>query len=297
MRIYSFEDIVKNKKDGIITIGYFDSVHIGHQKLINTLLQKSEETNTIPYLLTFDNLYYKEKNGKKILELSDKIDLLKNFGVKNLILCKFDSEFAKISAEDFLLKLKKNFNIINFVCGEDFHFGHNKKGGIKLIEKLGYKVFVVQSIVKDGIRVSTSVIKKLVLEGEIETANELIGRPFFIKGMVFKGKQLGRKLGFPTFNLFNDNVIKPKNGVYLTKVAIKDAVFDSMTYVSDNVIETYALGYNKFSYGFKIRVDFFKKIRDNMHFNNSDMLVKQLYKDLEELKHFIRHRRYKDDHS
>lgn len=287
MHIYELYDNTKKKKNGIIAIGYFDSVHLGHIELIKKLLSVAKIEKLVPYILTFDNLYFKEKNGKKVLEFNDKIKILKEFGVKNLIICKFNETISKIEPEDFLLLLKKNFNIVAFVCGKDFHFGHNKKGNVKFIEAHGFKTFIVDPVIKYEKKISTSLIKEYIKNGEIEIANELMGRIFFIKGIVKKGRQLGRELGFPTFNFFNDNIIKPANGVYITKVHVKNNVYDSLTHVTDNIIETYALGYNRFSYGLKIKVDFFKKIRDNIQFENNDMLVKQINNDIEKLKEFL----------
>jgi len=291
MRIYKniFKELLF-KKTGIIAIGYFDSIHLGHVKLIKELLRIADEKKLTPYVMTFNRIPQKEKNGKRIIELKDKITILKQIGIKKLILCYFDDEFSHIGPVDFLNLLKNNFSIQHFVCSTDFSFGYNKSGNIDTIKKFGNYAYIVEPAIINNQKVSTSLIKKYILNGDIDTANKLIGRPFFIRGNVIKGKQKGREYGFPTLNIYNDNVIKPGNGVYITNTEIKNRKYHSMTYVADNIIESYLLNYNKFNYKVKIKVDFFKKIRDNMFFENKSILIKQLNKDLDKLIDFVKNR-------
>ncbi|MBN2544853.1 MAG: riboflavin biosynthesis protein RibF [Spirochaetes bacterium] len=294
MKIYKniFKKLLFNRP-GIIAIGYFDSVHTGHVKLINELLKIAENKKLKPYVLTFDYIPQKEKNGKRILDVSDKILIINDLGVKNFILCSFNEKFSHIGPVEFLKLLKNNFYVEHFVCSTDFSFGYNKAGEIDTIRKFGNKVFIVDPAIINNQKVSTSLIKNYILTGDIETANKLIGRPFFINGNVIKGKQKGRDYGFPTLNIFNKNIIKPANGVYITRTEIKNKKYYSMTYVADDIIETYLLNYNKFYYNIKIKVDFFQKIRDNMSFANKSILIKQLNKDLDKLIDFVKNRSIK----
>jgi riboflavin kinase / FMN adenylyltransferase len=276
-----------NKKTrGIIAIGYFDSFHKGHKKLLQELIRKSSEKKLINYVLTFDYIPQKEKNGKAILELNDKIRFIREVGADNLILCKFERSFYSLSPSEFLRLLHKNFNIHEYVITEDIKFGYEKSGNINTLKESGCDINIVKPEFINDIRVSTSYIKELITGGRIEEANKFIGRNFYINGIVKKGKQLGRVLGYPTMNIRNDRVIYPPNGVYITRTIINNNEYNSLTYVSDDIIESYLLNYYRFSYNFKIKVEFFKKVRDNIKFNNSEELIRQIHKDMLSLKKF-----------
>ena len=267
-------------KAGIISIGFFDSMHLGHKKVIKNLLDISNKNNLENYILTYSELPTKETIWKKVIELNDRLQIIKNMGIKNVILSNFNNKFSKLKPDEFIKLLKENFNIKQYLIRDDFHFGFNKNGNIKNLEKAGCEINLIEPIYINDQLVSTSNIKKALSTGNIETANSLLGYNYYIVGMVKKGKQLGRRLGFPTMNFYNNQILIPQEGVYLTKTHIKEKTYYSMTYVCDNTIETYLIGYDKFHYNFKIRVDFFKKIRDNATFQDLESLKVQLEKDL-----------------
>ncbi len=288
MKIYNNIDRKINcEKKGILSIGFFDAVHIGHEKILKELVRISREKNLENYLFTFDKLPLKNHN-KNILCLEDKIELIKSLGVKNLILVNNQNSIFNIKAKDFLAILKENFNITAFLIGKDFHFGFNREGNEKMLKECGFEVYKVEPIFLENKIVSTSFIKDLIASGEVEETIKLIGRNFYIKGVVKKGKQLGRKIGFPTMNIRVDDIILPKDGTYITKTYIKDKEFFSMSYVANNLVETYLLGFNEFKYNFKIKIDFFKKIRENRNFNSLDELIAQLNEDLKCLRNYFK---------
>lgn len=289
MKIYT--DIFTNfhiKQKGIVSIGYFDSFHLGHQKIIKELLMHSKSKGKNHFVLTYQRLPKKEKNGKNILEIDDKLAIFKKIGIKNVILCDYEKNFYTLKPSEFLKIMMNNFNIDEYVIGKDFAFGYKKAGNIDTLKKLGCIYNLVEPIYINKQKVSTSYIKDLISNGKIELANKYIDRVFYINGVVKQGKQLGRKLGFPTMNIRNDNVIYPQDGVYLTNTIIKNKQFHSMTYVAKPIIETYLMDYNKFHYNFKIKVDFLRKIRDNRSFNDLKSLKNQLIKDLDKIKHFFK---------
>jgi riboflavin kinase / FMN adenylyltransferase len=272
---------------GYISIGYFDSVHLGHQKILKELVNHSNEKKIHNFVLTFKNLPKKDKGNRSVLELKNRIEIIKSLGIKNMILCEYNEDFSSMTPEDFIKLIKNNFNISGFVVGKDFKFGKNKSGNIDTLKKLGLEVHVVDHYNIDDKKASTSDIRNALSTGNIELANKYMGRPFFIEGIVNKGKQLGRTIGFPTMNINNDTVIFPQSGTYITKTEIKGIEYFSMTYVDEDIIESYLLGYSDYHYNFKIKIDFFRKIRDNELFQSIEKLKIQLNFDLEKTKKYF----------
>jgi len=262
-------------------IGYFDSVHLGHTKIIKEMIDISRDKNLNHYLLTFKNLPSKTKKFKNILEPEDKVSIIKNLGVKNLILVEFDEKIANMSPKLFLEVVKNNFNVTDFIVGEDFKFGNGRTGSVLDLEKMNFNIHLSEKLIKNGIKISTKIIKNYISEGNIEAANSLIGRNYYIKGIVRRGKQIGRKIGFPTMNIINNDILLPQTGAYVTKTIVDSKEYYSMTYASEEMVETNLIDYDKYHYNFKIKIDFFKKIRDNMAFSSVEKLKNQLEVDLE----------------
>lgn len=289
MKIY--KNIFKNykfKKNGIIVIGFFDSFHLGHKRILNELIKISRKRNIQNYILTYNNLPLKNNYEKKILEFEEKLESFKKIGIQNILLADNNKDFFKLTPAEFINLLKTNFNINEYIISKDFKFGYKKSGGISDLKKADCIINYIEPLKIKHHLVSTSFIKKLIVSGNIEYANLLLGHNFYIPGVVKKGKQIGRTLGFPTMNIYNENILYPQDGVYFTKTFIKNKGYKSMTYVNQNVIESYLIGYNKFRYNFKIRVDFFKKIRDNAVFKDDSSLKKQLEKDLIEVNNYFK---------
>ncbi|OHD07476.1 MAG: riboflavin biosynthesis protein RibF [Spirochaetes bacterium GWD1_27_9] len=275
------------KKEGIISIGFFESFHLGHQKILNELLRISKEEKFENYVLTYKNLPCKNPDKKTVLDLNTRIEFIKSLGIKNLILCDYTPEFSSLLPDQFINLLKINFDIDDFVIGKDFNFGKDKAGNVNNLIKSNSNYSIIEPLYIDNEKVSTSLIKELIFAGEVEKANKFMGRNFFIEGIVNKGQQIGRTIGFPTMNIHNNDVIFPKAGTYISKTNIKEKEYFSMTYVDDKVVETNLFGYNEFHYNFKIKVDFLKKIRDNATFENIQELKKQIERDLQTTKQYF----------
>jgi riboflavin kinase / FMN adenylyltransferase len=287
MKIYRNIFVRQNiRKKGIISIGYFDAMHLGHVKLISELVSTAKKGNFESFVLTYTHLPKKDTR-KRLLEIDDKILFLSRLGVRNVIICDFNKKLFSLEPEKFISLLNRNFNISEFVIGRDFAFGYRRKGNSTTLQRSGHKYGIVQPLFLNFSKISTSLIKHFVSAGNIAKANKFLGYAFFVRGTVKKGKMLGRKLGFPTMNIDNENVIYPKDGVYITRTHVGNRTYDSMTYVSKPIIETNLLNYSKFHYNFKIKVDFFKKIRDNRSFADNESLVKQIKKDLEITKKYF----------
>lgn len=289
MKIFSGINEKNNSiREGMISIGVFDALHIGHQKLLSDMVIAARESNLETYVLTF-RIPPKKDNELNILELNDKLSYIENIGIDNVIVCDFDEHFSTLPAIEFIRILEKNFTIRAYFIGSDFKFGHNKSGSKELIEQLGYNVLLEDTLQIDNKKVSTSQIKKYIKEGKVEGIKELLGRYYYIKGIVKMGKQLGRVLGFPTMNIINPQVLYPSNGAYISLTEIDDTLYESMTFVDSSIIETHLLNYSDFNYNFQIKIHFTKKIRDNLDFKNFDDLKKQLENDLLVTKQYFKY--------
>ncbi len=289
MNIYNdFSEAKQYKKNGIVSIGAFETLHIGHQKLLKNMLNVATEKNLESYVLTFLNSPKNSSNEKNILEMSDKIEIFRKIGIQNIILCEFNQELKDLNPIIFAKTLHKNFGITSYYEGEDFHFGINKTGNLELLKNEGFEVFIEETFKFDGKKVSTSEIKKYIKSGSITEVNNRLGYNYFINGVVTKGKQMGRTIGFPTMNIQNANVLYPKAGSYFTTTKVGNNEYPSMTFVSESIIESHLIGYKDYEYDFPIRVDFLQKIRDNKPFNSFDELKEQLRIDLDMTKKYFR---------
>lgn len=289
MNIYNdFSKPKEYKRNGIVSIGAFETLHIGHQKLLHNMLNIAKKENLESYVFTFTESPKKADDDKSILEVPDKLEMFEKLGIQNIILCDFSKELKELPPTVFSKLLNNNFGIISYYEGEDFHFGINKSGNLKLLQDEGFEVFTEETFKFDGKKVSTSEIKKYIKSGSITEVNNRLGYSYFIKGVVTKGKQMGRTIGFPTMNIQNSSVLYPKAGSYFTTTKVGNNKYPSMTFVSKSIIETHLIGYENYAYGFPIRVDFLQKIRDNKPFNSFDELKEQLRIDLDMTKKYFR---------
>lgn len=280
MKIYNCIDCkIETQKEGIVAIGYFDAFHLGHRYLLEKLVKIAKEKGKKSFVITYKNLVKKNFDNKGLVSLNFKIDEIRKIGVNNLILIDYDENFSNLKPNDFLQRLSRNFRINEFIIGKDFSFGKDRAGNIETLLQNNFKIEIIEPFTIDNKYISASLIRTLILDGEIEQANNLLGRLFSIDGIVRKGKQLGRKLGFPTMNIKNESILYPLEGSYATITSIKDKKYYSMTYIGDQLIESNLFDYNIFHYNFKIKVDFLRKIRDNRSFDNLDELKSQLSAD------------------
>ena len=270
------------KKPVILLIGYFDAMHRGHVRIISDLVLHAREVNMLPMILTFDTLSVKPGSNAHILTVNERLHRMASLGVRNVIMCNFERDIRNMTAEDFISNIKDNFNVQAMLVGQDFRFGKDRLGNAEMLSAAGIDILRTDPVMNDdgSGKISTNRIKSLIMSGDIENANKMLGRTFSIPGKVHKGKQLGRQLGFPTMNIHNPDILRPADGAYITQTHVKGGIYPSMTFVSEQIIETHLLGYEKFSYNMQINIDFLKKIRDNRSFKNLDGLKEQLGNDL-----------------
>lgn len=279
--------------DTVVTIGNFDGVHKGHQVLIEKTATYAKARGIKSAVFTFLNHpinYFVPEKVKNIFDEKEKERLIEGFGIDYLIDIPFDKAMTQISAEQFIVKiLKDKIHAKKIVVGHDFTFARNKEGNVKVLKELGHEygieVEIVQPIKINGIRVSSTFIRELISEGRVDEIPQYLGTPYVIEGEIIHGKANGRKMGYPTANIsLKDQIIKPKNGIYASRVIIDGKKYFGATNVGMNPtvngkylsIETNILNFDEDIYGKRVRIEFLEKIRDEKKFESLDELRKQL---------------------
>ena len=283
-------------KKTIVTIGTFDGVHIGHQKIIEQLVATGKEENSV--LLTFfphpRMVLQKDNSIKLINTITERIEILEKTGLDYLIVHPFDKEFSRLSALDFVRDVLVNqLNISQLVIGYDHRFGKNREGNFEQLEEYGHMYdFLVHEIPAqdiNAISVSSTKIRKALQEGAIKKAVKYLGHAFTLSGTVVSGKRLGNTIGFPTANLEVEESYKliPKKGAYLVRAKVEDVWLYGMMNIGVRptvqgkyeTIETHFFDFDGDLYGKKIQIELVDFLRDEQKFDSIDELKKQLSKD------------------
>lgn len=281
-----------------ITLGKFDGLHRGHQKLIEQV-KKYADGQIKSVVFSFDMLPFFREQGKEkhiLMTRKEKSLRLEN-QVDYLIECPFVEQIHTMEAETFIEEiLIKRFHAKYVVVGTDFHFGYQKKGDIYLLEKYqqkyGYKLIVIEKEMYEGREISSTFIKEEVRKGNMEKVRELLGYPYTITGVVEHGEQLGRKLGFPTMNVIpvKEKLLAP-NGVYVSSVLLDGKEYSGISNVgckptvSDErveLVETFLLDYAGDAYGKEIQIRLYKFVREERKFSSIETLKEQMSLDIEE---------------
>ena len=300
MRIFHNISETSDLKDTIVTIGTFDGVHLGHQKILKKLVELKNKNGGETLLFTFDPhprkvLFPDQRDLKLITTTQEKCELLKQFGIDNVLVFPFTIEFSKMSAEDYISNIiSETLKTKTLVIGYDHRFGSNREGNIETLKQVSgnynFDLIEIPAQEINQLNISSTRIRKAIEEGEIEVANSFLGYSFFMSGIVIKGKQLGRTIGYPTANieLLDLDKIKPKTGVYAVNIVIDQIKFKGMLNVgynpttdSDRIqkIEVNIFDFDKDIYGKIIKIEFIKHLRNEVKFANLDELKEQLAKD------------------
>jgi riboflavin kinase/FMN adenylyltransferase len=293
-------------KKTIVTIGTFDGVHIGHQKIISQLLNASKSKNETSVLLTFfphpRMVLQKDSNIKLINTIDEKINLLEKIGLEELIIHPFNREFSRLTALEFVRDiLVHKLNISKLIIGYDHHFGKNREGNFEqLLEYGGMFDFEVEEIPAQNINdisVSSSKIRTALIDGDIERANKYLDYNFMLSGKVVAGNNLGSKINFPTANIHieQDYKLIPKNGVYIVKSIILSVAYFGMLNIGNRptidgkqqTIEVHFFNFDKNIYEENIQIELLKFIRDEEKFESIDALKNQLVEDEITIKNII----------
>lgn len=287
---------VKSFDKSVVTIGKFDGIHKGHEVLIEKTVNYSKQEQLTSVVFTFKNSpisYFSNIITREIITEVEKMNKLKLLGVDVVIDIPFNKDMAEISAEDFVKQiLVDKLGAKKLIIGHDFAFARKREGTPPILKilgkKYGFDVEVIEPVVINNIRVSSTHVKDLIYAGRVDEIKNYLGRNYAIEGTVIHAKQLGRTLGFPTANLIlQENLIIPKRGIYATKVHIGNEVYVGATNIGYNPtvngekmsVETNILQFDKDIYGKTIKLEFLERIRDEKKFKDLNELKLQLKMD------------------
>ena len=302
MKIYKNFNIKKKFKNSAIAIGNFDGFHLGHQKVIKKGKYIARKNNLKFGLLVFHPLpvmfFNKKLKNFRIDSLKQKIESSKKLGIDFLIIRKFDRNFSKTSAENFIrLILHKKLKAKLIFISRNFRFGKNRAGDIHLLKKkeslMNYKTQTISPFKSKNKIISSTLIRKNIKKGKINFVNKMLGRAWVIEGMVKKGEKRGRKIGFPTCNLDLGNYMVPKSGVYSSVIIINKKIkkkgivnigYKPTFGKNKLLLEAHIFGLKKNLYDKSIKVMLTKFIRKEKKFKNITQLKKQIKKDIRKVK-------------
>ncbi len=282
---------VEFKKQCVACIGYFDGLHLGHQALISKVVEIATKENLVPALITFDPdpwvVLKMLKDIPHITPMEERIQIAEKLGIKKWIILEFEKDMAKLSVDDFHHFVLEPLNVHTLVCGFDFHYGNKGMGNVETLKQQDvFRVEVVQPIQQNDLKISSTRIEECLRKGQVEVCETLMNRPYYFKGEVIKGNQIGRQYGYPTANLkLVDHYIVPMNGVYICSVEVKDKTYGaivnighnpSFNYQSKKSIEVFILDFNEEIYQEIIKVNFYKFVRSEQQFESMEALKKEL---------------------
>ena len=286
-------------KARVIALGFFDGVHLGHAALLRRTVEEAARRGATPAVFTFDRPPKEVVTGLPcplIATPEDRKGLLERlFGIKDVIMVPFDREMMTTAWDDFVTKiLVERYHAVHLVAGHDHHFGHKNQGSPELLVKkcaeLGLGCDIIPKVELDGITVSSTYIRNLVGMGQLERASRFLGHPHVLTQEVRHGRRIGHTIGVPTINLVvPPHVLVPSHGVYVTRVFLPDGEsYPAVTNVgtrptvnngTDITVEPWLLGFDGDLYGARVRVEFHKRLRDEIRFDSLDALRDQIQKD------------------
>jgi len=298
MQVHRQIEGVKAFTNAVVTIGTFDGVHTGHQKIIDQLKSEARKINGESVLITFDphprKVLETARPLKLITTLEEKIELLNKQGIDQVVIVPFTLQFASLSAEEYIQDFLVNkFRPHTVIIGYDHRFGHDRKGDYHMMEKyakkLGFQLKEIPGHIVDSIIVSSTKIRDAIKLGDIEIANDLLGYDFFFEGTIVEGNKLGRKLGFPTANLQikDEDKLIPGHGVYAVTATLRGKEFQGMMNIGIRptlndglfMIEVNLFNFDEEVYGSELRVHVKRFMRPEIKFNGLEALKEQIAKD------------------
>ncbi|WP_417908893.1 bifunctional riboflavin kinase/FAD synthetase [Candidatus Electronema sp. PJ] len=299
MQLYrNLQEITRPFHRPIVTIGNFDGVHLGHQLLFSEVLVKARRSGGTAVAITFDPhpLKVLRPEGIRLISsVEQKIELIRLAGIDALVIIPFDRQFAQTTAPDFVEQiLCHTIGVQELVIGYDYAFGRGREGNIAFLQQQGqdkgFPVTVVEAHYEDNLPVSSTRIRQLVMDGQMQEVRRLLGRCYHIRGEVQRGRQRGRGLGFPTANLhISEEDLCPKKGVYVTQVVCGGKMYGSISNIGHNptfgenelVAETHIFDFNADIYGQPIRLNLLRHLRGEIKFASAEELSAQISKDVE----------------
>jgi riboflavin kinase/FMN adenylyltransferase len=287
----------ETRKATALTIGNFDGVHVGHQKILRGVIERARSMDALSAVLTFfphPARVLRPDVAPGLLEtLPQRLAEFEALGIEAALILKFDQELAQFSAEGFAQRfLVETLRARAVFVGENFRFGHKQAGDVKLLEELGrengFAVEIVEPVLVDGQIVSSSAIRAAVREGRVDEAQRMLGRPFALVGEIRSGTGMGRKLVVPTLNLATEQETLPKNGVYATEVSVGGKCYQAVTNVGlrptfngqQLAIESHLFDFAETITSGPMAVKFLTRLRDEQKFSSPEALREQILRDI-----------------
>lgn len=307
MKVFHGIDNANILRPTVLTLGVFDGLHLGHQRIMRTVVGRAKAAKAAATAITFDPhpraVLHPESAPPLLQTLDQRLANLDLLGIEQTIVIKFDREFAAQPAEDFLRRVVHERLLSREVyLGQGFAFGKDRGGNIDLLLKIGNELGFVADEVEEvqlrGKRISSSVIRELLLNGDINIARRMLGRPYGVEGVIIRGDRRGHTIGFPTANLKPHNRVIPKYGVYATATLVDGVWRKSITNIgvrptfenaSEPSIETYIFDFDDDLYGDVLRVRFLHRIRDERKFGGIHELKSQIERDTTTARNYFKH--------
>ncbi len=297
MKVYHNLSEYDSSSKAVVTVGTFDGVHIGHQTLLNTITEEAKKDAYESVLLTFwphpRLVLFPDSSDLKLLNtLQEKIERLEKTGIDHLIIHPFSREFSRTTAIDYVTEiLVGSLDVSELVIGYDHHFGRNREGNLENLKALapahGFKVKEIPAQEIDDVNVSSTKIRRALIEGDVTTANEYLGYAYMVSGEVTSGSKIGRTIDYPTANIALNDELKlvPGNGVYACRVRIDGQVYGGMANIGrrptvseqeESKLEVHIFNFDQTIYGKKVEVSFIQNLRKEVKFENVNQLKEQL---------------------
>jgi len=307
MKVFHGTENANIQRPTVLTLGVFDGLHLGHQLIMQTVVERATAVNAVPTAITFDPhpraVLHPETAPPLLQTLDQRLANFEVLGIEQAIVIPFTGEFASTPAEEFLSAiLHDRLQAKEVYLGKGFAFGKGRGGNIELLKKmsgeLGFHADEVPEVQLRGQRISSSEIRKLLDEGRVNLARRMLGRPYGVEGVVVRGNRRGHTIGFPTANLKPHNRVIPKFGVYATATLVNGTWRRSITNIgvrptfetqAEPSIETYLFDFDSDLYGDVLRVRFLHRIRDERKFNGIEELKAQIEKDTQTALNYFRH--------
>lgn len=297
MKIFHGTENANIAKPTVLTLGVFDGLHLGHQQIMQTVVERASAVGATPTAITFDPhpraVLHPETAPPLLQTLDQRLANMELLGIEQAIVVAFDLDFASRSADVFIREIvHERLQAKEVHLGQDFAFGKGRSGNIDLLrtmgDELGFFAAEVGEVRLRGRRISSSAIRDLLAAGRVNLARRMLGRPYGIEGVIIRGDRRGHTIGFPTANLKPHNRVIPKFGVYATATLIGGVWLKSITNIgirptfgadADPSIETYVFDFDGDLYGQVLRVRFLHRIRDERKFNGINELTDQIRRD------------------
>lgn len=294
--IYGIGKVKKKFKNAVLAIGVFDGVHRGHRILIQEAVRRAKKLHGETLVMTFSphpvHVLHPEINLPYIVSLPYRLKLIEDLGAQSCIIVHFTKRLARLSPEQFIKRYISRIAPKEIFVGEDFRFGQDRQGTLDYFQaagkQYGFQVSVVDVVKDIKKKIGSSIIRRLIAEGDLTQAAKLLGRRVSVMGKVVKGDGRGKKIGFPTANILVEDNALPPLGVYVVKVYIGPKVFGGMANIgrrpsfkeNDRIhLEVHIFDLNRNLYGKEIIIEFIQKIREEKKFDSQEQLISQLRND------------------